>query len=248
MLEVSTAVRATLDAMRRARAPLAMYTLGILTIQSLTGVFGSPDLLSRKAVHTSDASALVISLLVQSYLWCGALNTGLRSGRFQKVSLSDLIVGPSAFLRLTSVGIVAVVPVCLGLLLLIFPGAYLALMWSQAAPFLLDGRARLFDSLRMSAQLTTGVRGRLFLAFLVPGLLELPARIIDRLSTRAAWFESLLGSAVLLLVGTWQILVSAFACFLAAILYCRLLESHAEVGTSRTPDATVGEKPGSVHA
>lgn len=223
-VDIPTVLGDAASAMRRMASPLAVYIAGIVLIQLLASTFLSGDLLSRQGFHSTDAPVLGLSLFLQVYLSCGLLLIGIRAVRGQVTTISSLLPPFGVFFRGTFVVLAAMIPIALGFILFIVPGAYLALTWSQAYPLILDARAHLFDSLRISAKLTKGVRGKLFLALLVPALLALPARAINRIMDKLAFFDSPFGAVILIVVGLWEILVMAFGMFLAAVLYQRLQE------------------------
>jgi len=214
-----SAVSTALSVMRGTPQSVAAYVIVIILVQSISALFVSDDLWSRKGFHFWDAMAIGISLFLQSYFWCGLLTVSIHAVRGHPTSISNLFPPLGAFLRTTIVGLAMSIPVALGFLLLIIPGVYLGLMWSMAIPLIIDGRARYFDSLRLSADFTKGHRGELFIVFLVPGLMQAPAKIIDRVSDKFEFFESALGATTLFIVGLWQILVMVFLAVLIGVLY-----------------------------
>lgn len=245
-----SAVSAALSAMRGAPQIVTAYVVLIVLVQSFSSLFLSDDLWARKGFHSGDAIAIGLSLFLQSYFWCGLLIVAIHRVRGQPALLINIFLPLGVYLRATIVALVMSIPVALGFLLLIVPGVYLVLMWSVALPLLCDARARFFDSLRLSADLTKGLRGELFLVWLVFGLMQAPANIIDRISDRLEFFESSLGLLTLLIVGLWQILVTGFGAFLLGVLYQHLQErrgfgkpaiAHAATPQDRRFGAITGE-------
>ncbi len=66
-------------------------------------------------------------------------------------------------LPMIGLGIVSGLGIVLGMILLIVPGVILYLMWIVAVPVLVEERPGIFASLRRSAELTRGSKGRIFL-------------------------------------------------------------------------------------
>jgi hypothetical protein len=114
-------------------------------------------------------------------------------------------------------------------------------MWSIAIPLIFDGGARFLDSLRKSADLTRGVRGELFLIFLVPGLLQAPTTVLDRIAGKFEFFESFLGGVILVGAGLWQILLTGFLACLLGVL-CQHLLKRNDSRTSALPDAAIDQR------
>ena len=128
--------------------------------------------------------------------------------------------------------------IVVGVLLLLLPGValmgYLSLMFSQFPWLLFDNRARYFDSLSQSKQLTKGSLWKLGIAYSVLTLLLLPASVANRIADMYPdMFASNLGPPILLISWVWYVLVSAFGAFVGAALYQQLLDRHQHVNSSQ---------------
>ncbi|MGA9581561.1 MAG: YciC family protein [Allosphingosinicella sp.] len=149
-------------------------TLGIAFL------FGAlPSLLLTYAAHRSGTetfaalgSAAVVGLAIFSVLVAimlavitqGALvraTTAYSEGR--KASFGEsAIAGLRVALPLCLLGLISAVAIALGFLLLIVPGIILYVMWSVAAPSLVEERLGPIEALRRSADLTGGARWKIF--------------------------------------------------------------------------------------
>lgn len=84
------------------------------------------------------------------------------------INLGDCLVRAiRKFLPLIGLGILMSIGIGLGLVLLIVPGVILALMWIVATPVMMAEDKGVIDSLRRSAQLTSGSKGLIFLLFII---------------------------------------------------------------------------------
>ena len=73
----------------------------------------------------------------------------------------------SKFLPLLGLGILVALGVGFGMLLLIVPGIILALMWMVSSPVMMTENLGVIDSMKRSAELTSGSKGMLFLLMII---------------------------------------------------------------------------------
>ena len=96
--------------------------------------------------------------------WAGLALLPLAIGlmRGESATFTSRLVPFGVFLRLVLVGGVAGLVGLVGLVLLIVPGIYVAIVWSQISALMVDGRADFFDAIEASQDLTRGSRGAVF--------------------------------------------------------------------------------------
>lgn len=228
ILSVRSVFTVAFPAFTEAWSSVLIWTVVIVFVQLLTSVMISDDLLTRKAFQASDGVVIGLSLFIQSWIWYSILSNALSVVRGHQVQVLNSIVSPAMFLQILAVGLVALIPVALGSLLFLFPGVYLGLTWSQSVPLILDGRAHGLDSLKMSAHLTKGALGKIFVSLLMPAALILPARVLDRVAEHTNAFDGVIGEFVLVIGWLWQVLVGVFDVYVLVILYQILLNRSPE--------------------
>lgn len=229
------------------------YCIIVTALRMLAGAGISDSFWEEGRLQATDWVILGGGLLVQSWLWFGLLRVALDTARGNTARMFRLATPLFDFLRallVSSALLVVVVPTVLLWIIaaivtatfpnliaqvslaLIMTGSvvfimYVTLAWSQAILLVLDGRARLFESLEESALLTKGVRGAIFLVYLAFGWLALPALVIMRFFPTPGVVESvgewLAVAAVLITAEIWQVLVYCYGTFVAASIYRQLL-------------------------
>ena len=107
---------------------------------------------------------LFLSVVLQATLIVATLNDlGNRA-----ISLGDCInQAIRKFLPLLGLGLLCGFFISFGLLLLIVPGVILYLMWIVAAPVMMAEDRGIIDSLKRSAELTSGSKGMIFLLVVI---------------------------------------------------------------------------------
>jgi hypothetical protein len=226
-----------LTALRAASRPALCYVLLVLLLAVLVD-----PLLTAYEDDVRVTVALGLGLgAAWWYSWAGLVRSGILALRGEPTSFSDILPPLGAVVRASLAQLVTAIPIALGLLLLIFPGAFLLSVWSQALPLILEGRARAFDALWLSARLTRGARWRVCLVLFVEGSLLAPTRVPDILSRHYGLEVSpiVLSAASLLLFLGW-----GFDAFVTAALYhrlwlCRQLDRSAR-GTLDPPGHEIG--------
>lgn len=134
-----------------------------------------------------------------------------------------------------------------GCLFFLFPGIYLGLPLSQSAPLILDGRARGLDSLKISARLTRGARGKLFVVLLpITAVLGLPTLVLDSVAEHPSALTGTLGGIVLVAGWLWQSLVGVFYIYVLVVLYQKLLARQSNAVQAATKLSVIAPStPGS---
>jgi len=139
--------------------------------------------------------------------------------RGERVSLLRQWVHVMRALEVAVVCVVLLVPIAFGTLLLIVPGVYLLLLWSQVAIVIMDNQARLFSSANWSAALTDGYRLQILGVWLIVWIVSaLPpvaaASLATAVETPAAWLTWATWG--------WNALTHTFGIALAAATYLEL--------------------------
>lgn len=193
---------------KRATVPIIAFVVGLAAVEVVT-LQVMPDPTRVNWWYVGAAA------LVQQWLWWSMIAAALATSDSGRAGLGDFRVSLVAWIQLLVITLVTTVPIALGMVLLIIPGIYLALMWSQTSPLLITGRARWFGALGMSVRMTRGNRGRIFVLYLVPVLFAVPAQLL---------VEMLPPSTVtMVLAFVWTSVISAYLAFIAAEIYERLV-------------------------
>lgn len=179
-------------------------------------------LVGPKPTTPRDIGILAACALLSAWVSYGLARTALAAVRGEGVNFRRALLSPKIFGAILLTQLVIIVPVFIGILLFIAPGIYLALTWSQISFLILDGRARHVDALRASEQLTRDRRFEIFMAMIVPIVLQVPAYLLQ---TAAPVGGAVISPAFLLfLVSTiWQMLLSTFGLWVSAVVYQMLL-------------------------
>lgn len=108
-------------------------------------------------------------LLAFSLLTQGALvRTTIDHAEERSTSIGQAIAtGVAMILPLLGLALIMMIGLAIGMLLLLVPGIILFLMWSVAAPALVDERPGVIGALRRSRELTKGYKWKIFGLFLV---------------------------------------------------------------------------------
>jgi len=173
----------------------------------------------------SDWIILALYLLASIWFWLGVMRVALDAVREKPIQFARLMTPLLDFLRILLVLLVYSVCVMFGALLLILPGIYLYLAWSQAIFSLVDGESHLFDSFAASKKLMNGANATVVRIFLAVFMLQLPAGIIELFSnlfTQGSDPTGLIGF-VRVAAQIWSPLVSCYLVFVQAALYKQLL-------------------------
>jgi hypothetical protein len=145
---------------------LASAGSGIL---DATGILESGSMLSLMI----GLSASLIALIINQFLQVGLVRMFVAAAKGQEASLGLLFSGADRFLPMVGYSIVSGFAVVFGLVLLIVPGVILAIGLSLGQYYLIDQRQGVFESMKLSWEVTRGNRMDLFIFFLVGGALAL---------------------------------------------------------------------------
>ena len=98
----------------------------------------------------------------------------LRRLRGEAADVSDVFAGFSlAFVPLMLGGLVSSLLTCLGMLLLILPGIYLAVAWVFTAPLIIDKKLEFWTAMKVSRRVVTAQWWQLFGLMIVAGFLAM---------------------------------------------------------------------------
>jgi hypothetical protein len=162
--------------------------------------------------------ALVI--LGQAWFALTVTNVALAVLRGQRAGFLRQWVHVIRALEIGLVTLVLLVPIALGTLLLIVPGVYLVLLWSQVVLVIIDDQARLFAAANWSASLTDGYRLQILGVWLVVWIISslAPVPIVAMGDLDVPWAAGLsLGAS-----WAWNAITHTFGIALAAALYLEL--------------------------
>jgi hypothetical protein len=176
--------------------------------------------------------AIVLNALAQGTVLYGAFEVM----RGRPVDLAESAkVGLRRFFPIVGIAIVVSLLAWLGLLLLIFPGVMLYMMWFVATPVCVVERAGVFRSMGRSRELTKGHRWKLFGLSL---LVFIPAMIVGGIvgavivSGGAAAVNSVLASTVGKIINLiWSAVWTAFLAILVVVTYHDLRVAKEGVDT-----------------
>ncbi|MEX0899849.1 MAG: hypothetical protein WD081_04070 [Gammaproteobacteria bacterium] len=197
-----------------APGPVIAYIIGLAAIEWL--------MYPTVTGHAPPSLAIFfIAALASMWLGCALVAAALKTDDRRKVGLASFYVPIILFLQVVIISIVIAVPIALGLLLLIVPGVYLSLMWSQMLPLIVSGRKTFFASLGESARLTKNNRGRLFLIFAVLVLATFPLQVAVQMMADSDGPAAAV-SGVRVAAFLWTALFSAYWGFVVATIYGKL--------------------------
>lgn len=165
-----------------------------------------------------------------AWLGLGMTRVAIGAVRREPIRYGRLATPAGDFLRIIGLGLVVAIPLTLGMVFLLVPGIYLALLWSQAYLLILDGKAGVFASLSRSGRMTKDTKLALLGIYLLLILFSLLPQIALAVTTEASELFSAAGSdspasvltriVAILLVN----FLGAFNMFVGAMAYIRLLE------------------------
>ena len=165
--------------------------------------------------------------LLSAWVSYGLARTALGGVRGEGVDFRRALLSPKIFGSILLAVLVTTVPVLIGLVLFIAPGIYLMLTWSQISFLILDGRARHVDALRASEQLTRDRRTEIFMAMVVPIVLQLPAQLLEASVPQGGSVASP-GFLLFLVATVWQMLAITYGTWVSAVVYQMLLNHRRD--------------------
>lgn len=138
---------------------------------------------NHSSLQTSELSAVsivlqLLSQIVSLFLSLGATRIGLNLVSGKPASVGMIFGEGSKLLRAIGASILYGLMVGLGLILLIFPGIYLALRFGQFIHAIVDRDLGVIESFTYSSRLTTGNRGNLFVLGLLMILVTLAGLLL----------------------------------------------------------------------
>lgn len=144
-------------------------------------LFGTIQLISAAVAKSPEYSPLpplvyLLSLLCTTLSAMQYIRLGMAAYYKESLSISSLFsINPARVLQFTTIQYLRGIAIFLGLLLFIFPGIYIMVMYAFPGFTLIDGTAdSITGDYRTITSLTKHVRGRLFLANLVYYLFFIP--------------------------------------------------------------------------
>tara|TARA_R110000772_G_scaffold56211_13_gene128042 strand:- start:4444 stop:5184 length:741 start_codon:yes stop_codon:yes gene_type:complete len=129
---------------------------------TIEGAFASPAIVITGLIGFF--VFLFLSVVLQATLIVATLND-LGNKEINLVACLKQAIGK--FLPLLGLGLLFGLGIGLGFLLLIVPGVILYLMWIVAAPVMMAENRGIIDSLKRSAELTSGSKGMIFLLMII---------------------------------------------------------------------------------
>jgi hypothetical protein len=208
--------------------------VGLLSNGFQTSEPARPDFYAAGSVFLRLMLLLGVSVLA---MWPGwsMLSLGIALARGEDATLSTRWIPFGLYLRLLLVQLVYGLAMCVGFVLLFVPGIYVAVLWSQAAPLMVDGRAEFLDALGASKDLTEGLKSDIFATFLCWFLVTavvlgcsfaifgLPS---SQITLPFTWTRAVLRTL-------WNLPVAVFSAALFPALYVEVAaaQHHADVST-----------------
>ncbi len=184
-------------------------------------------LVGPKPETPRELGTLAVCALLSAWVSYGLARTALAGVRGEGVNFRRALLSPKTFGSILLAVMVTAVPVLIGLVLFIAPGIYLMLTWSQISFLILDGRARNVDALRASEQLTRDRRFEIFMAMVVPIVLQLPAQLLEA-SVPVGGAVVSPGFLLFLVSTIWQMLLITYGTWVSAVVYQMLLNHRKD--------------------
>ncbi len=161
---------------------------------AVVGAFASP------AVIISSIVGFFVLIFFSVVLQATLIVATVKDLGGEQINLGDCInKALSKFLPLIGLGILMSLGIAAGLILLIVPGVILALMWMVSTPVLMTENKGVIDSMKRSAELTSGSKLLLFLLMVIYVVL---AAIIGGIGGALSIFSASGAAIVALLVNT----------------------------------------------
>ena len=153
-------------------------------------------------------TVMVLTILAKGWFSLTLCRIGLALLRNQDAGFMKQWVSVQMAIKVGVVCFVLLAPILLGLLVLVVPGLYMMVRWSQVAMLLLDGEANRFDAIFASGALTAGYRMPLMVVLFIVGAMTLV-------------IEYFIGN-IMILMWIYHALGSVFGASLAAATYYEL--------------------------
>lgn len=219
-LAVASVVRRAAEAALAAPAAIGVFAAA----EAVVGLSSKPFLseASRHGFGWSGRDRVVLGLvlLVEMGLRWGLMAVGLRGLRGQPAAVSRLWIPAGTFVRLVAVLLGAFVPIAAGLALLVVPGIWLSVRWSQLEALILDGRASWFEALHESSVLTAGSRWRVLAILAVFNVAGLTLSVVSAVA--GGLVGGIFDTAVVASAWVGGTLLSALRAFADVVVYLEL--------------------------
>jgi hypothetical protein len=226
-------------------------SLGTLVLEAALRLVGWPAS-SFFGLSPIGIGTIVGILCLLYWLGISVMNAALSLLRGGSASIVEHWVTPATAARAAIVTAVALVPVLIGSLL-IFPGLFLGVIWSQVTTVVIDGRTRsysddqltghqrgVFEALELSALLTRGARIEVLLLFLGVGVIFGAVDVVNRVLGAVTANSMVWWAAPTLHLAIKAASDTLCLCFMAA-LYFELDARAFEDAERETPSAVEPE-------
>lgn len=138
----------------------------VLIMMAVSAVFDSVQKQVGESAPFASFLVVLLSIGVSVILQIGLTQLSLNVASNKSASIHDLIGDHTLALRYLCVSILYGLLILVGLVLLIVPGVYWAIKYSQCYLTLIDKRTGIMESFRISAALTEGNKKKLFVLLL----------------------------------------------------------------------------------
>ena len=132
------------------------YFIGLAVIMIILGSIGSGWREHRTYFN-------LVGFLINAWLTCGLVRILLDYYDGKKRELTDIFTQVQYFWRILLVNLFVGIIVCVGFILFIIPGIYLALRFQFVGYLVIDKNLAIGEAMKRSTELTRGIKGSLFL-------------------------------------------------------------------------------------
>jgi hypothetical protein len=198
-IEVGAVLGRALERAWLARVPVAIYIVAMTVLEM---VVTDPEI---------GPAGIVFALFFIVYIWLyvALLAAAVRTSGGVTVGAGALSVAPMKVVKVFVLGMMAAVPIALGLLLLIVPGIMLAMAWALVSVLIVAERADFLDAFGESARLTRGYRMTIFGVMFIIGLAAMLGMVL---------FAVLQDEPGGILISLWQSAFTVMGIFATAVL------------------------------
>lgn len=170
----------------------------------------------------------VVGAVLMSVILVGWYYMCLKSVKGEKTAVVDVFSGFSRLGSVLALCIILAVMLTGGVVLLIIPGIILALMYGLSVFAIMDKKATVKESLRLSGRITKGYKGKLFCLFLVMGILWSPQLVFGPDSIHEGGYSTLTLVGVVLLFLIDAIVVAPWTSSSMAVAYDDLVQKYED--------------------
>jgi|SRR5579864_699487 len=198
-------------------AGLAIVQRAVAPASIPAGALGVPT-----PLHFSTVILAIVAPLLSLWVSASLLSLGIAVARGEHGSLVDRLVSVGVYVRLVVVSTAIFLVGAIGCLLLLLPGIFVCVVWSQAWALIVDDRASCFDALERSQDLTRESRGEVF-ATMLCGFILSAVFLGVWFAFFLHWTTRVPSWPMTLLAIVWFAPMGAFTTALSAALYVNLL-------------------------